>query len=379
MKYLLKHCHLIVDSNREYLDGALLINEDIIEDIYYQSNKIPEIDSEYELVDLGGKLLMPGFFDSHCHGANLICFDNCNKEEMDELSLQFAKDGTTSFLATLSNDLGYEQINKQLKEFENYQSPYSHFQGFHIEGPFLSEKYPGMADINKFNYPDIDVVKQFINNSSKIKQMTIAYELDGAKDIGQLLHEHNIKVMCGHSDAVMSDLDENIDGFTHLFNAMRPLHHRDITLVNCAFMNKWYVEVIADGIHLDENILRLIINNIDDDLIMLISDSSVARNMPDGDYTFISKLCHKQGSVFKTADNHLAGSVVSINDEMKILKKLGCKYTQLLEYSSLNAFRFYGLDKKYGTLDKGKYADIVIMDDDLNIERVYVKGSFIDA
>ena len=69
--------------------------------------------------------------------------------------------------------------------------------------------------------------------------------------------------------------------------------------------------------------------------------------------------------------------MVSINDEMKVLYELGAKYCDLLMYSSLNAFRFYGLDKKYGTLEKGKYADLVIMDDDLNIRNVYVKGKFV--
>ena len=298
---------------------------------------------------------------------------------MDQLSYEFMKDGTTSYLASLSYDLGYDQMNNQLKLFEDYQSSYSRFQGFHLEGPFLNKKHLGMGDPDKFKDVDIDVVKEFINNSSKIRQMTIAYELDGAKQVGKLLHDHGIRVMCGHSDGVYDDLDENVDGFTHLFNAMRSLHHRDITLVNCAFENRWYVEIIGDGLHIDENVLRLVLNNIDSNLIMLISDSSIARNMPDGDYTFISKSCHKNGSVFKTDDGHFAGSVVSINDEMKVLKRLGAKYTDLLKYSGLNAYRFYGLDKKYGSLDKGKYADIVIMDDDLNIENVYVKGRFINA
>ena len=379
MRYLLKHCHLIVDGNREYLDGALLINNDIIEELYYQSNKIPEIEDEYEIIDLDGRVVMPGFFDTHCHGGNLISFDTCSKEEMDTLSYEFSKDGTTSYLASLSYDLGFDQMNNQLKLFEDYQSNHSRFQGFHLEGPFLNRKHLGMGDADKFVDPDIEKIKEFISNSSRIRQVTIAYELDGAKQIGKLLHENGIRVMCGHSDAVYADLDENVDGFTHLFNAMRSLHHRDITLVNCAFMNRWYVEVIADGHHIDENVLRLVLNNIDRNLIMLISDSSIARNLPDGDYIFISKLCHKEGTIFKSYDGHFAGSVVSINDEMKVLRRLGAKYTDLLKYSSLNAFRFYGLDNKYGTLDKGKYADIVIMDDDLNIDNVYVKGRFINA
>lgn len=185
--------------------------------------------------------------------------------------------------------------------------------------------------------------------------------------------------MCGHSDAVYEDLDENVDGFTHLFNAMRGLHHRDLTLVNCAFMNKWHVELIADGNHIKDNVLKLIVNNIDRNLIMLVTDSSMARNLPDGEYEFMSKKCFKKGTTFLTDDGHFAGSVVSINDEMKLLYQLGCKYTDLLLYSGLNAYRFYGLDSRFGTLEKGKYADLVIMDDDLDIKEVYLNGEPVHA
>ncbi len=234
-----------------------------------------------------------------------------------------------------------------------------------------------MGDPKKFLKPDIETVKRFLAASDKIRQMTVAYELDGVREIGALLKQHGVKVMCGHSDAVYEDLDENVDGFTHLFNAMRSLHHRDITLVNCAFMNRWYCELIADGNHVDRNVLKLVLNNIDRDKIILISDSSIARNLPDGEYEFISKKCTKKGTKFISFDGHYAGSVVSINDEMKVLKELGAKYCDLLLYSGLNAFRFYGLSDRYGTLEKGKYADIVIMDDDLNVKNVYVKGRFV--
>ena len=119
------------------------------------------------------------------------------------------------------------------------------------------------------------------------------------------------------------------------------------------------------------------INNIDKDKIILVTDSSTARNLEDGEYEFMSKKCTKKGTKFITHDGHYAGSVVSINDEMKVLRELGVKYTDLLLYSSLNAFRFYGLDKQFGTLEKGKYADLVIMDEQLNIKDVYVRGNFI--
>ena len=376
MKYLLKHAHLIVDGSREYLDGALLIEDDIIKDVFAQSNKLDSFD-DYQVIDVEGKIIMPGSFDTHLHGINGISFDTASKEEMDKATHDLAISGTTSFIPSLSYDCDVADFDKRFELFNDYEGEYCRFEGLHIEGPFISEKHLGIAHLDKIKMPDINIVKDYLLKTNVIKQMTIAYELQGAKEIGKLLHDNNIKVMCGHSDAVYEDLDENVDGFTHLFNAMRGLHHRDKTLINCAFMNRWNVEVIADGNHIERNVLKLVINNIDRDKIMLVSDSSTARGLPDGEHIFLSNKCIKKGTSFKTIDNHFAGSVVSINDEMKVLYEMGVKYTDLLMYSCLNAMKFYGLDKRFGTLEKGKYADIIIMDEALNIKRVYSKGKFV--
>ncbi|MBP5280842.1 MAG: N-acetylglucosamine-6-phosphate deacetylase [Erysipelotrichaceae bacterium] len=379
MRYLLKHGHLVVDGNREFIDGALLIDDDVISEVFPQSNKIHDIDGEYKEIDLKGQLVMPGFFDTHNHGIDMMGFDDADRQQLDKMSYEYAMDGTTSYLGTLSYDLPYEEYDSRFSLFEDYEGEYARFQGIHMEGPFLNRKHLGIGTPERFLSPDIEMIKDVLNKTSRLKQMTIAYELDGAKQIGQLLHEHGVKVMCGHSDAVLDDLDDNVEGFTHLFNAMRSLHHRDITLINCAFMNRWNVEVIADGHHIDRNVLKLVLNNIDKDRIMLVSDSSTAKNLPDGEYEFLSRKCTKKGTVFMTHDGHYAGSVVSINDEMKVLYELGAKYTDLLLYSGYNAYRFYGLDKRFGTLEKGKYADLVIMDDDLNIKNVMLKGKFLYA
>lgn len=376
MKYLLKHAHLVIDGKREFLDGGLLINGEVIEDVFPQSNKINDIEG-CETIDLNGALVMPGFFDTHTHGIDGISFDNASKDDLDKAALEFAQTGSTSFLVTLSYDCPIEEYFNRFELLNNYDSKDSRFMGVHLEGPFLSTKHLGVGDPNKFKMPDIKLVEDILAKSNNLKQMTIAYELDGAKQIGKLLKENNVKVMCGHSDAVYEDLDENVDGFTHLFNAMRGLHHRDLTLVNCAFMNKWNVELIADGNHVHKDVLKLVINNINRDRIMLVTDSSSARNLKDGEYDFLSKYCIKKGTTFITVDGHFAGSVVSINDEMKVLYELGAKYTDLLLYSSLNAYKFYGLDSRFGTLEKGKYADIVIMDDEFNIKKVYCKGKFV--
>ena len=377
MKYLFTHGHLIIDGNKEYLDGALLVDGEKIEEVFPQSSKVKDGYEDYKRIDLKGMVVMPGFFDTHTHGIDGMSFDDADDKSMDKIAYEFARDGVTSYLATLSYDLSVEQLNERLSQLDKYQDSSSRFCGIHIEGPYLSKKHLGVGSPDKFKEPDLDAIKTFTSITDRIKQMTIAYELDGAKKIGEYLHSKNIKVMCGHSDALLEDLDENVDGFTHLFNAMRSLHHRDMTLVNCAFMNKWYCELIADGNHVKDNVLSLVLRNIDRDKIMLVTDSSIARNLPDGEYEFISKPCTKKGTEFITHDGHYAGSVVGIHDELRVLKKLGAKYTDLLLYSSLNAFRFYGLDKRFGSLVKGKCSDIVIMNDDFEIQNVLLRGELL--
>ena len=377
MRYLLEHAHLIVDGFREFIDGALHVEDETIREVYPQTSKIKDDIEDCEIIDLKGALIMPGFFDTHTHGISGISFDDATAEQLEQVSYEFACDGTTSFLASLSYASDREKYFRQLERFENVKGNHARFEGIHLEGPFLSRKHIGVGAGDQFLEPDLELMKDFLKHSSRIRQMTIAYEENGAKPIGKLLHDNGIKVMCGHSDAVYEDLDEYVDGFTHLFNAMRGLHHRDLTLVNCAFMNRWTCELIADGNHVKPNVLKLVLKNIDRDRIILVTDSSIARKLPDGEYEFMSKKCTKKGTTFITDDGHFAGSVVSIRDEMKVLYDLGAKYTDLLLYSSLNAFRFYGLDERFGTLEKGKYADPVIMDDDLNIQNVMTGGRFI--
>ncbi len=374
MKYLFTHAHLIVDGEREFFDASLLVEDERILEVYDSSDVFL---SDVKTIDLKGLIVMPGSFDTHTHGINNINFDNAPIEEMDKASYLFAKEGTTSFIPSISYDCSLEEYVERSGFYNEYTGKYCRFQGFHIEGPFLSKKHLGVADPDKLLLPDMNMVGSILNTTDKLKQMTVAIELEGSKELCAYLKENDVRVMAGHSDALESDIDENVSGFTHLFNAMRGLHHRDRTLVNAAFTNRYYCELIADGNHVDRGVLELVIHNIDRNRIVLVSDSSTARGLPDGEYEFISKKCTKKGTKFISHDGHYAGSVVSINDEMKVLKELGASYKDLLLYSSLNAFRLYGLDKEYGTIEKDKYADFIIMDDNLNIKLVYVQGKFI--
>ncbi len=332
VKYILKHGHLVVDKNREYLDGSLLLEDGIILDAFPFSNKINNYD-DFKEIDLTGKIVMPGFFDSNTYGDSKLFFENANNDEIKEIETSFYKNGTTSYIASISSKKLMSDYDNCLTNLNN-----SNCLGINLDGPFLSSKYS-----DSYLKPCIEVLNDYLSKTSLIKQVTLAYELDGSKKIGEYLHKNNIKVMCGHSDACLNDLDENVDGISHLYKDMRGFHHSECTLVNCAFSNIFYCGIVADESMISKDVLKLIFNNIDIKKIMLISDDSG----------------------------------ISIAKQVKTLFNLGYKLNELLCYSSLNAFRFYGLDNRYGTLDKGKYADLLILDDELNIANVIKEGRFI--
>ena len=378
-RILFTHTHLVVDGNREYLDGALLVNGETIEDVFINSNNIKKELGDYKEINLNGKIIMPGFFDTHTHGACSVEFNSANKEDIEKVSLEYAKHGTTSFFTTLTNN---ENLVEEIKLLNDAETSYSRFLGIHLEGPFVNENKRGVLKEKNLLSPDKNVLNSILDSSSLIKQMTIAPELVGSKTIADELNKRDIKVMLGHSLAIEEDTtDIDYDGFTHLFNAMTGFNHRELGLVNVAFNNTdKYCELIGDGKHIDKSVLKVAMKCLRKDRIMLISDSILMAGMPDGEFVFEGEACVKKGNCsIRKNDGRLAGNAGFISDEIKVIYSLGISLTDILLMTSLNAYRFYGLDQRYGSLVKGKYADIVILDDELNIDKVYIRGKLLNA
>ena len=373
MRTLLNHCHLIVDGNKEFLDGAILLNGEYIEDVFPHTNKL-EIKDEYEEIDMHGKIIMPGFFDTHLHGSVGYDFRHLDKLNLNEVANSLCKHGTTSFFATLN---GYNDEKEVLEKLNDLNTNTSKCLGIHLEGPLLSKEKTGVSIESNLLKPNVEYVKELININSNIKQMTIAPELEGSKEVIDYLKQNNIKVMFGHSNATQDDIkDLYYDGFTHFYNAMSSFNHRSLGLVNVGFNNPdKYIELIGDGIHIDESVLKLTLKNFRRDRIILISDAIQAIGLNDGEYYYNDEACIKEGRKFyRLKDNCLSGSCNFISDEIKIMNKCGASYTDILLMTSLNAARLYGFDNLYGSLYKGKCADLVVLDDELNLEEVYIRG-----
>ncbi|MBR3228141.1 MAG: N-acetylglucosamine-6-phosphate deacetylase [Erysipelotrichaceae bacterium] len=378
MKKLFTHAHLVVDGKREYEDGALLVEGDRILDVFYHSFDL-KTDEDTETIDLQGSIVMPGFFDTHIHGCFGVDFNKCTEEELNRASRELKKKGTTSFFMSVLDCQGLKDRAPFLNE---YKGEGSRFLGIHLEGPFLNREYRGAINEKDLRLPDKDITEDILSSSDRIKQMTVAPELEGIGEVVAILKKNGIRVMCGHSAALKKDLEAiDYDGFTHLFNACRGLHHRDTGPVNVALDGSdRYVELICDGIHVDPSVLKLAYRNIRKDRLIMISDSNHLSGMPDGEYVFEGERCLKKDNACRRiSDGRLSASVSFMADGLRIMRKAGASLSDLLLMSSLNAYRFYGLDRQFGGLMKGKYADIVIMNDDLDVKAVYAGGEMWNA
>lgn len=377
MKTLFRHAHLVIDGNREYEDGALLVDEDKILDVYYHSNKIDNNLNDYKEIDLDGKIVMPAFFDSHIHGGCGYDFNSINKQELDDFSNLLLKKGYASFLTTLTNN---EKIIEQLNNLNDIKTSGANFLGIHLEGPFINKEYKGALNDKYIIKPNVDELNKLLNATNNIKQMTVAPELNGIDLIVDILKDNNIKIMLGHSSAFKKDVKITYDGFTHLFNGERGFHHRDLSLINLAFEDDKYIEIIGDGIHVDKSVLKFIFKNKDRHKIILISDALKIAGLNDDELVFENEKCHKENNVFiKDKDHKICGGNTFINDQIKIMYELGVSLTDILLMSSLNAYCLYGLDKHFGSLIKGKNSALVVLDDNLNLCFTYIKGRIINA
>lgn len=361
-KILFIHAHLVIDDYREYIDGALLIEGERIKAVYPHSNHLPAI-LDAKIIDLEGNYLFPGFFDTHTHGRNGIDFDRCSPDDFLKAQDYYAKVGTTSFFPTLTGFARLAFVPENMR--------------VHLEGPYVNPQYQGALNPQA---EDLEILKAY---STKVAQMTVAPETTLAAYVIPLLRSWGSRIMVGHSAIDQDSLKElDYDGYTHLFNCMPPLNHHKGSILNVALerTDDHYIEIIADGVHVNKTVLDLLFSLKRHDRIMLISDSTSAAGLPDGDYLFLSEKCHKEnGRFFRHKDGRLAGGVSSLADQVRILKELAIPNTSILAMTSLNAFRFYGLERHYGSLIKGKMADLVVLDQDYHLLQTYKGGCLINV
>jgi len=338
-----------------------------------------------ETIDASNKIVFPGFIDIHIQGAGGYDILDETEEAIRTISKTCAKFGVTGFLATTVYKPGKE--NKHIEDVLNgIRSPLngSRFLGFHLEGPFISKEKRGMIQESSICKPSREVLMEILKKCrGYLRMMTIAPELENAHSIIKILIENNVIPSFGHSAANYEETIEairlGVKHVTHLFNAMNPIHHRNPGPIVAIFeSNDVTVQLISDGFHVSPSVVRLASKILGKDRIMLISDGVRSLGMPDGKYTYDGLEFFSENGVAKYKDGTLIGTSIGISELAKrFLKFTGFPVTSIASVASFNQAKLLGIEGKYGSIEVGKVADLVILDEDFNVYCTMVDGKIV--
>ena len=323
-------------------------------------------------IDASGLLVLPGFVDMHIHGGGGADFMHGTTEAARLVARTHARFGTTSLLATTltaSRDDTDRAVSAAREVIEAGPGEgEAHILGIHLEGPYICAARRGAQPLAFVRPPDTDELAHWIALSGQtVRQITLAPELAGAEAVIKAARANDIIVSLGHTDAKATDVLTAIGWgatqATHTFNAMRGLHHREPGTVGAVLARPEIIcEVIADGVHLDPLIVRLIVAAKRASGAILITDAIEGAAMPDGEYALGGQTIFVRDGTAAFADGTLAGSVLTMNRAfVNVMGFAGVGACEAARLSSGNAARQIGVSGRRGEIAPGLAADLVIL------------------
>jgi len=282
--------------------------------------------------------------EQHFHGCFGVDFSTCNSDEILMLAEKLLTHGIGGFYPTLVTD-SVENIKRQIKQIkiakENQNDEMAKILGIHLEGIFINPDKKGIHDENLFLTPCIENYK--LVEDDLIKIVTLAPELDEDGELSRYLTLKGVKVQAGH--CVSGDLSK-CSGVTHLFNAMTGINHREKSTALSALVNdKIYTEIIADGIHLSEDILELVFKSKPEDKIILVSDSLPLAKSEFTDMDFAGEKIFYDGEKATSKEGTIAGSTAILDE---IVQRLSLKdpknFETYVKMASDNLYQYHNID-----------------------------------
>lgn len=377
--------HIYKDN--QFIEDHVLLYDQVIIDI------IPRLTYDQKILsgelkiseqhDAQGHFVVPGFIDVHIHGYKGSDVMDTSSDSVQKIRENIVENGVTSFLATtmtmekprIEQALNHVSTTMENQKLEEYATGAS-IIGAHLEGPFINKTYKGAQAETHIIKPDQDLVEAY---KDIIKVITIAPEIPGSIDLIDL-YKDQIRFSMGHSGATFKEATEAISHgaccVTHLFNAMTGLHHREPGMVGAALTQDIYAELIADNVHVNPSLYPLVIESVGEDKLLLITDCISAGGLSDGTYSLGGSKVNVINGQCKLESGTLAGSVLRLNQGIKhIAEAAHLPLEAVLPYVTINQATYLGLDYKIGSLDKGKQADITILNQEYDVIKTIVKGS----
>lgn len=335
-------------------------------------------------IDLSNHKVFGGFIDIHNHGAVGVDVNTANADDLREAAKFLAQNGVTAWLPTLVPDSveNYQKSIKAIDELMKNQvnEPIAQALGIHYEGVFANQKMCGALRPEFFkSFKHGDEIEQLPKLEKGIHLTTLAPEVENGVELVRELVKQNWIVSIGHTKADLQTLENAFDAgakhLTHFFNAMTGLHHREIGVVGWALTKKDVTfDVIADGIHVASPILKFGVESKGASKVSLISDSVAPTGLGDGDYELWGEKITVRKGTTNNQNGNIAGSVITMLDAVKMMLSLGFSESEVSRMASSNPAKLLGIEKTYGSIEVGKRADLVALDEKGNVKVTIVGG-----
>lgn len=372
---------MIIENGLVFRDG-----KEFVKDTLYIQDGFFSDTADGRVLDADGCYVIPGLVDVHFHGAAGYDFCDGTPEALSAIAAYELANGVTSICpATMTLDSGrLAEICKNAANASRGEqsgaAAGARLVGIHLEGPFIAPEKKGAQNPNYIAAPSIELLQELYEASgSLVRLITVAPEVDGA---AEFIREAcgQVHVSIGHTacdyDTAVRAITLGADHLTHTFNAMQPLSHRAPGPIAAGAMaDSVMAEVICDGIHVHETMIKCLLRLFGPERVVFISDSMRATGMPDGTYDLGGLAVSVSGPYAKLSDGTIAGSVSNLMQCMKHAVSVGIPLETAVACATVNPARSIGVDDQVGSLDCGKRADCVLLDQKtLAIRQVIFKG-----
>lgn len=378
----------IYDSDYEtFVHGAILIEDGKFARVM-RTDDISLFPEGVKKIDMTGKYVIPGLVDVHTHGRAGYDFNTAPAEKYDEIALSYARTGTTTLMPTLASATleSLECSTAAIAARKNIPGTAA-FAGVHLEGRYLSPKKRGAHAPEFLSDPSAAEIRRFREIAPDTRmRLSMAPELPGGDDMIRAARELGVVVTAAHTDADFAQLSHavalGVTGFTHTFNAMRPIHHRDPGGAGAALLfDECYAEFICDGHHIAPEIIKLSWRAKVPDRFVLITDSMEAAGCPDGEYSIAGLPVFVRDGLAVNNEGALAGSTLDLFTALKnFMKFCGLSLEEALPSATSNPARMIGAADECGSIREGARADFIVISDkdDPVIESVVAAGKTVE-
>lgn len=332
-----------------------------------------------QVIDLEGGWLLPGFIDTQVNGGGGVLFnDKVDVAAIAAIGAAHARFGTTAFLPTLISDTPAQIAAAMAAVDAAIEQGVPGVIGIHIEGPFINELKRGIHEAHRIRRLDDDTLATLTAPRRGRVMLTLAPELCDEEDIRTLVR-HGVIVSAGHSDATYDDahraIGAGLTGFTHLFNAMSPLHHREPGAVGAAFDSDTYCGLIVDDVHLHPAVVRLAVRAKGIDRIMLVTDAMPSVGTDDSEFTLQGKRIAVKDGVCIFEDGTLAGTHLDMAAALrKTVEVTGLAVPDVSAMASATPAAFLSLQDSIGAIAPGHRADWAWLDAALRPRATWIGG-----